>query len=297
MDGKQTFSSEQHRKIRYYRAYADMQDDNGHGTHVSGTAAGMPYGVTLAGDTAKSYIGMAPDAKIAFADFSSRTDGETIKTPADLSNGYFKYTSAVGAHIHSDSWGSNSLLYDKESSVVDGYCWENDIFLPVFPSGNAGDYTTSTGYSGETTINSPATSKNCIAAGATQSQSEKPSFKPGTFSTWTATANVGSGLTSVFRVLQSAFGPSVSTLGTKSYNLVSSSPLDGCTALNNGATVAGSVVMIERGGVCDFATKAKNAAAAGAAAAIFFDNKLGSYFTADASKLILECFCLFLCVR
>ena len=206
VDGVKTFSSEAHRKIRLYRAFADFVDDNGHGTHVSGTAVGMPYGVTVAGDTQKAYIGMAPDAKIAFTDFSAKKDGDAIVTPYDLDNGYFRYTSAVGANVHSDSWGSNSVQYDRESAQIDMYSWENEHFLPVFPAGNAGDYVSDSGFSGETTINSPATSKNCLAVGATQSQNERAQLATDTFSTWSASAAVGPSLTSNFRVLQSTFG-------------------------------------------------------------------------------------------
>lgn len=50
----------------YYRAYADTEDSNGHGTHVSGTLVGMPYGTSLDSKPSGGYVGMAPDAKIAF---------------------------------------------------------------------------------------------------------------------------------------------------------------------------------------------------------------------------------------
>ena len=51
---------------RYYRAYGDTQDSNGHGTHVVGTLVGLPYGHTLANENSGGYVGMAPDAKVAF---------------------------------------------------------------------------------------------------------------------------------------------------------------------------------------------------------------------------------------
>lgn len=169
--GVRTFESTTHRKIRLYRAFADFSDANGHGTHTAGTLAGIPYGTTLADDD-QVYVGMAPDAKLAFigerwaagnapfcnymltrymhlnatshsalpcADLSSASDGDSILTPYDLMNDYFKYTSDVGAGVHSDSWGSTSVVYDTEASQVDAYCWQNPYFLPVFPAGNDGD--------------------------------------------------------------------------------------------------------------------------------------------------------------
>ena len=41
-----------------------MTDNNGHGSHVAGTLAGMPYGKELT-ETVANYAGMAPDAKLA----------------------------------------------------------------------------------------------------------------------------------------------------------------------------------------------------------------------------------------
>lgn len=65
VDRVRTFASTEHRKIRLYRALSDFSDANGHGTHTSGTLAGMPYGATL-DDVANVNVGMAPDAKLAF---------------------------------------------------------------------------------------------------------------------------------------------------------------------------------------------------------------------------------------
>lgn len=82
------------------------------------------------------------------ADLSAKGDGDAIITPSNLENQYFKYTTDVGATVHSDSWGSNSIVYDAEAYQIDQYCWNNPTFLPVFPAGNAGDRTTFAGASG-----------------------------------------------------------------------------------------------------------------------------------------------------
>lgn len=44
--GVVTFSSEQHRKIRLYRAQADGIDNNGHGTHTVGSLLGSPFDIS-----------------------------------------------------------------------------------------------------------------------------------------------------------------------------------------------------------------------------------------------------------
>jgi hypothetical protein len=51
---------------RYLRAFGDSEDSNGHGTHVVGTLVGLPEGTTLEAEAPDGYVGMAPDAKVAF---------------------------------------------------------------------------------------------------------------------------------------------------------------------------------------------------------------------------------------
>lgn len=83
------------------------------------------------------------------------------------------------------------------------------------------------------------------------------------------------GITPAFGDLEvgtASFGPrKFDVTGTA----VASAPLDGCTALTNGATVSGNIVLINRGG-CTFALKAANAQAAGATAVIIANNAAGA---------------------
>eukprot|EP00889_Picochlorum_renovo_P001863 jgi/Picre1/28893/NNA_004289.t1 len=252
-DNVLTFTSTTHRKIRLYRAFADFRDDNGHGTHTCGTLAGIPYGNTLA-ETSGENIGMAPDAKLAFVDLSSARDGDRIVTPRDLANQYFKYTTDVGATVHSDSWGSTSIYYDYEALQIDAFCWENPTFLPVFPAGNDGDRATYNGNSGTSTVNSPATAKNCMAVGATQTREQR----------------------------RKTLVPGFDELTNSQYALVISNPLDGCSSFQNSGDVIGKIALIERG-TCEFVEKAQNAQLAGAAGAIIYDNVAGAYFIPDTS--------------
>ena len=69
---------------------------------------------------------MAPDAKVAFVDLAD-SSGSGIKIPQDLSRRYFPLTYAVGARVHSDSWGSASQDYDYMASEVDLFTWENQV--------------------------------------------------------------------------------------------------------------------------------------------------------------------------
>jgi hypothetical protein len=277
-----TFQSETHRKIRLYRAFADFTDANGHGTHTAGTIAGIPYGTTIEENGAELGAGMAPAAKIAFIDLSSAADGDAILTPYDLVNDYFPYTTAVGARVHSDSWGSTSIRYDNEAAQVDSYCWENPTFLPVFPAGNDGDKSTQEGLKGDTTVNSPATSKNCIAAGATQTSAESAVQGDYVGKVWAAKAALGPKYALNFRVLQSDFSNSFSTLGDQVFKLVVTSPISACSPLTNAGALAGGIALMERGN-CTFVEKAQAAQAAGAAGALIFDNLAAAYFVATGS--------------
>lgn len=70
---------------------------------------------------------------MAFIDLASRSSGG-IFTPQDLSERYYPLSYAVGARVHSDSWGSSSTSqdYDYMASEADLFTWENQV--PVCPS-------------------------------------------------------------------------------------------------------------------------------------------------------------------
>lgn len=75
-----------------------------------------------------------------------------------------------------------------------------------------------------------------------------------------------------------AFGPSVATANVSAPVVVAldqievgGNQIDGCTPFTNAAEVAGKIALIERGGACGFAVKARNATEAGAVAAIIYN--------------------------
>ncbi|HZI62915.1 MAG TPA: PA domain-containing protein [Pyrinomonadaceae bacterium] len=74
------------------------------------------------------------------------------------------------------------------------------------------------------------------------------------------------------------FGPSVATVNVSAPVVVAldqievgGNQIDGCTPFTNAAEVAGKIALIERGGACGFAVKARNATEAGAVAAIIYN--------------------------
>jgi hypothetical protein len=75
-----------------------------------------------------------------------------------------------------------------------------------------------------------------------------------------------------------AFGPSVATVNVSAPVIlaldaieVGGNQIDGCSPFTNAAEIAGKIALIERGGLCGFAVKARNATEAGAVAAVIYN--------------------------
>eukprot|EP01041_Mallomonas_annulata_P002728 gene2728-5374_t len=142
-----------HRKVISYIAFADSEDGSGHGTHVCGTIAGSTP------DTMEysAYSGVAPGSKIAFLDIG-KSDEDYLRFPG-LYSYVFPVAKALGAVIHSNSWGSHGSYCNSWCTDVDSFMEDNPDFLILFAAGNSGPY----GYS----VAVPAMSKNAVSVGAT----------------------------------------------------------------------------------------------------------------------------------
>ncbi|EKX33764.1 hypothetical protein GUITHDRAFT_90664, partial [Guillardia theta CCMP2712] len=144
-----------HRKIVSYRYFASTNVGDtsyGHGTHVVGSILGN----SLSSDYTVSYNGGAPEAKLSFDDISS--DGSSLWLPDDLNTDLFPHAFAVGANLHSNSWGSSTSAYTSTAQEMDQFIFDHDDFLILVAAGNSGP--------GAGTIGSPATAKNILAVGA-----------------------------------------------------------------------------------------------------------------------------------
>lgn len=153
---------------------AATADYSGHGTHVAGIVAGngMRSGAIPSSsyfpDTC--YAGVAPKAEIYFeaagaADGSSHLPG----IPSDLSD-LFQPAYNAGARIHTNSWGTSGAgNYNSESLAVDRFMWSNKDFLILFAAGNTGYDKDLDGIVDLYCIDSPATAKNCLSVGASES--------------------------------------------------------------------------------------------------------------------------------
>lgn len=143
---------EHHRKVNMYYNFSDGKDTDysGHGTHVSGSAAGdwKNYGAP------DDYDGMAPSAKINFYDIGG--DNDSLNVPSDISD-IFQRQYDEGARVFSNSWGTSSSDYTTEAESVDEFMWNNNDALILFANGNSGP--------SNNTVASPATAKNLVSVG------------------------------------------------------------------------------------------------------------------------------------
>lgn len=140
-----------HRKVVTYIAYADsIDDEDGHGTHVSSTVAGKSN--IRYGDFIK-YDGNAREAKIAFFDIG-RTSPSSLTTPGNLNSGILQPLREAGARVSTHSWGSTQNGYTTDARNVDSFMVAFPDSLVLFAAGNDGFSV------GAGSVGSPSTNKN-----------------------------------------------------------------------------------------------------------------------------------------
>eukprot|EP01132_Coremiostelium_polycephalum_P004300 gene4300-5380_t len=150
-----------HRKVvSYYTYQDDIDEPNGHGTHVSGSVAGASASMD---SPINQYAGVASDAKLAFYDLVKLGVANEPTPPSDLNIMYQKIYDS-GARLHCDSWGSNSVqgkdsAYGQPSADIDKFIHDHPDFLIMRAAGNNGDY-------GFQTLLAQAVSKNALTIGA-----------------------------------------------------------------------------------------------------------------------------------
>ena len=175
-----------HRKVVYYNTYVDDEDGDGHGTAVSGTAAGQcgegygfddEEGAISNSDEAKEYDGQAPSAKIAFFDIGSGGGGTTssLSVPGDAKNNLYKPLYDNGARVMSMSWGSASNSYTNDARYVDDFMWNYPDSLILHAAGNSGQSGSFTSVSNS--VGSPATNKNGVSVGASSNDESSWNFQ------------------------------------------------------------------------------------------------------------------------
>jgi hypothetical protein len=161
-------------------------DVAGHGTHVCGSILGN--GATSGSNPSghqytDSYAGVAPEAQLVFQRLED--DEGVWYLPADIYD-VFDQAYSAGARIHSNSWGHAGIYrrYTVWAQSVDQFMWDHKDMLILFAAGNDGvdlDSPCSSltaippvhvaeGKVDYGSIGSPATAKNCLSVGASESE-------------------------------------------------------------------------------------------------------------------------------
>ncbi len=153
------------------RRAGDWSDLIGHGTHVAGIAAGsgaQSGSMPATHDYETSFAGMAPEADIIFQSIGDSSGN--VFPPMNLDQ-LFSPVYADGARVHNNSWGSPaSGKYTIYAQQLDEFVWTHKDFVAVFSAGNDGtDKAPADGIVDPGSLYTPATAKNCIAVGATES--------------------------------------------------------------------------------------------------------------------------------
>jgi hypothetical protein len=150
-------------------------DEDGHGTHVSGTVAGLSS--RGAGHASSRFNGIAAGSKIFFQDIMNEVPDALcprgaggcvgyLHPPSNLQN-LFAPAYSAGARVHSNSWGGSGNGYGSMPRSIDEFTYNNPDFLIVFAAGNAG------GSSPDANVGQPATCKSCLSVGASDIRSDQ----------------------------------------------------------------------------------------------------------------------------
>jgi subtilisin family serine protease len=166
--------------------------DNGHGTHVAGSVLGS--GTAEIPDQAQPIKGLAHKAKLVFQAVEQEMRWKDVQDqltygryilagiPDDLRQ-LFRYAYNKGARIHSNSWGGGeSGEYDEKCRQMDEFVWKKKDFCVLVAAGNDGTDEDGDGRINLMSVTSPATAKNCITVGA--SESLRPEFNWNRYGGW-----------------------------------------------------------------------------------------------------------------
>ena len=143
----------------------------GHGTGVASTLAGNDSGIGTSPND-----GLASGGKIYFQDIGGLQGASTCPAageqlaylPEDYANlfgppGLVYNDPTAPVRIHSDSWGTDTNVYDVQARMIDGFVWAHPDMTIVFAAGNCDPSKVACPLPGS--IGSPATAKDLVTVG------------------------------------------------------------------------------------------------------------------------------------
>ncbi len=169
-------------------------EGDGHGTHVAGSVLGSGAASLHVPGITRPIRGLAPEARLVFQAVEQELDWKDFADeleygryplaglPEDLTP-LFRWAYDRGARIHSDSWGGGEPgEYDEQCRQLDEFVWRHGDFCVVVSAGNDGTDADGDGKINAMSVTPPATAKNAIAVGATESL--RPVFHTETYGGW-----------------------------------------------------------------------------------------------------------------
>lgn len=149
----------------YALGRTSSSDPHGHGTHVAGSVLGDGSSNSMG----ERIRGTAPRADLILQSVFD-AGGGLGGLPDDLNRLFREPYEEDGARIHTNSWGSPVFgIYTQSSFEVDEFIWNNRDLVVCFSAGNEGTDANASGVVDAGSVGSPATAKNCITVGASES--------------------------------------------------------------------------------------------------------------------------------
>lgn len=154
---------------------------NGHGTGVASTLAGNDNGIGDSSNDGNALFGkiyMQDLGGLQGAPCGSFGSGETlVYVPENYEDlfgpaGLVYHDPVAPVRIHSDSWGSDSNVYDVQARMVDAFVWSHPDLTIVFAVGNC----IAVGCPSAGSIGTPGTAKNILSVGGAYNPDNGPLF-------------------------------------------------------------------------------------------------------------------------